>query len=139
MSISKEDNKTVLESVGVVNLKAIRVFAPATVANMICGFDVLGFAVDAPGDEVFMERVGSPGVRIRSIQGDQGRLPLDASKNTVSASVGLLLAHLGLEQEIGLEIELVKHMPIGSGLGSSSASTSCRFICCKPFARRAAY
>ncbi|MGO1596965.1 MAG: homoserine kinase [Sphingobacterium sp.] len=123
MSISKEDNKTVLESVGVVNLKAIRVFAPATVANMICGFDVLGFAVDAPGDEVFMERVGSPGVRIRSIQGDQGRLPLDASKNTVSASVGLLLAHLGLEQEIGLEIELVKHMPIGSGLGSSSAST----------------
>ena len=61
MSISKEDNKTVLESVGVVNL-SYWVFAPATVANMICGFDVLGFAVDAPGDEVFMERVGSPGV-----------------------------------------------------------------------------
>lgn len=123
MNISKEDNKRVLESVGVLDLKAIRVFAPATVANMICGFDVLGFAVDEPGDEVFMERVSSPGVRIRSIQGDHGRLPLEASKNTVSASVGLLLAHLGLEQEIGLEIDLFKHMPIGSGLGSSSAST----------------
>lgn len=104
-------------------LKEVRVFAPATVANMICGFDILGFAVDKPGDEVYMQRVEESGVRIRSIQGDDGRLPLDPNKNTVSACVKMLLSHLGLEEEIGIEIDLIKHMPIGSGLGSSSAST----------------
>lgn len=104
-------------------LKEVRVFAPATVANMICGFDILGFAVDKPGDEVYMQRVEEAGVRIRSIQGDDGRLPLDPDKNTVSACVKMLLSHLGLEEEIGVEIDLIKHMPIGSGLGSSSAST----------------
>lgn len=101
----------------------VRVFAPATVANMICGFDILGFAVDYPGDEVHMYRVPEPGVRIRSIRGDDGRLPLDADRNTVSACVKALLEHLGLQGEIGVEIDLIKHMPIGSGLGSSSAST----------------
>lgn len=101
----------------------VRVFAPATVANMICGFDILGFAVDYPGDEVLMHRVTVPGVRIRSITGDDGKLPLDADKNTVSACVMMLLDHLGVSKEIGVEIELIKHMPIGSGLGSSSAST----------------
>ena len=104
-------------------LKEVRVFAPATVANMICGFDILGFAVDKPGDEVYMQRVEESGVRIRSIQGDDGRLPLDPDKNTVSACVKMLLSYLGLEEEIGVEIDLIKHMPIGSGLGSSSAST----------------
>lgn len=104
-------------------LSQVRVFAPATVANMICGFDVLGFAVDRPGDEVKMYKVPTPGVTIRSIQGDDGRLPLDADKNTVSACVKMLLRDLGILDQIGVEIELIKHMPIGSGLGSSSAST----------------
>lgn len=104
-------------------MEQVRVFAPATVANMICGFDVLGFAVDHPGDEVKMYRVSEPGVRIRSIIGDDGRLPLDADRNTVSACVKMLLSDLGLLNDIGIEIELIKHMPIGSGLGSSSAST----------------
>lgn len=119
--------ESVLATEKKIDLKAVkdkvRVFAPATVANMICGFDILGFAVDYPGDEVAMYRVDTPGVRIRSIEGDEGRLPLDADKNTVSACVKMLLAELGLENEIGVEIELIKHMPIGSGLGSSSAST----------------
>lgn len=104
-------------------LDTVRVFAPATVANMICGFDILGFAVDYPGDEVAMYRVATPGVSIRSITGDAGKLPLDADKNTVSACVKMLLEHLGISKEVGIEIELIKHMPIGSGLGSSSAST----------------
>ena len=104
-------------------LDKVRVFAPATVANMICGFDVLGFAVDRPGDEVKMYKVEQAGVRIRSISGDDGRLPLDADKNTVSACVKMLLRDLGIFDNIGIEIELIKHMPIGSGLGSSSAST----------------
>src|SRR5690606_11129416 len=121
-AISMEDK--LLNRVDLNKVKTeVRVFAPATVANMICGFDILGFAVDSPGDEVYMIRSERPGVRIRSIQGDEGRLPLDPDKNTVSACVKSLLQALGLFDEIGVEIDLIKHMPIGSGLGSSSAST----------------
>lgn len=101
---------------------AVQVFAPATVANMVCGFDVLGFALERPGDEVVMRRVDEPGVRIMAITGDNGRLPYDAALNTVSASVTAFLRYLGRE-DIGIEIELHKQMPIGSGLGSSAAST----------------
>ncbi len=103
-------------------MKEIKVFAPATVANVVCGFDVLGFAVNQPGDEVLMRLVPEPGVRLLKITGDDGKLPLNAAKNTVSASVQHYLKHLQ-RAEIGVEIELHKKMPIGSGLGSSSAST----------------
>lgn len=102
--------------------ESIKVFAPATVANVVCGYDVLGFAVNAPGDEVIMRRSAAPGVAITKITGDEGRLPLSAEKNTVSASVQHYLKHIDRE-DIGVEIELHKKMPIGSGLGSSSAST----------------
>ncbi|WP_129716137.1 homoserine kinase [Pedobacter sp. SYP-B3415] len=100
----------------------IKVFAPATVANVVCGFDVLGFAVNEPGDEVVMRRKDKPGITISLITGDEGRLPREASRNTVSASVQHYLEHLG-KGELGFDIELHKKMPIGSGLGSSSAST----------------
>ena len=103
-------------------MKEIKVFAPATVANVVCGFDVLGFAVNEPGDEVVMRLVDEPGVRLLKITGDEGRLPLDSNKNTVSASVQHYLKHLN-RPDVGVEIELHKKMPIGSGLGSSSAST----------------
>jgi homoserine kinase len=103
-------------------MESIHVFAPATVANVVCGFDVLGFAIHEPGDEVQMRRVSKPGIRITKITGDDGRLPLDPKKNTVSASVQHYLNALG-QPDLGLEIELHKKMPIGSGLGSSSAST----------------
>ncbi len=101
---------------------SLKVFAPATVANVVCGFDVLGFAINAPGDEVIMRKVAKPGVRITKITGDNGKLPMDPKKNTVSASVQHYLEHIG-QPALGLEIELHKKMPIGSGLGSSSAST----------------
>jgi len=103
-------------------IDSIRVFAPATVANVVCGFDVLGFAVDAPGDEVVMRLTGQSGIHISKITGDDGRLPLDPAKNTVSASVQHYLNHIG-KPDLGIDIELHKKMPIGSGLGSSSAST----------------
>src|SRR6201996_1270968 len=101
---------------------SIKVFAPATVANVVCGFDVLGFAVNEPGDEVIMRLTDKQGINISKITGDNGRLPLDPAKNTVSVSVQHYLQSVGRE-DIGLDIELHKKMPIGSGLGSSSAST----------------
>ncbi len=103
-------------------MQSIKVFAPASVANVVCGFDVLGFAVNAPGDEVILRCSDKPGVRLLSIKGDEGRLPLDPQKNTVSAAVISVLEHIG-EKNRGIEIELHKKMPVGSGLGSSAAST----------------
>ncbi len=102
-------------------MESIKVFAPATVANVVCGFDILGFAVNEPGDELIMEMNSRPGVNIISIEGDEGKLPLDPTKNTVSASVISLLQKIGRE-DLGLNIKLKKKMPMGSGLGSSSAS-----------------
>jgi len=102
--------------------ESIQVFAPATVANVVCGFDVLGFAVNEPGDEVIMRITDKPGITISKITGDNGRLPLDPAKNTVSVSVQHYLKSIE-RTDIGLDIELHKRMPIGSGLGSSSAST----------------
>src|SRR5476651_754385 len=103
-------------------LASVAVFAPATVANVVCGFDVLGFAVNEPGDEVIMRMTNKPGITISKITGDEGRLPLDPAKNTVSVSVQHYLKSVD-RLDIGLDIELHKKMPIGSGLGSSSAST----------------
>ncbi|MGV3763558.1 homoserine kinase [Parapedobacter sp.] len=100
----------------------VHVFAPATVANMVCGFDVLGFALDEPGDEVCIRKVDEPGVHLVNVTGDDGRLPREATKNTVSASVLTYLQHIG-RADLGVAIELHKQMPIGSGLGSSAAST----------------
>ena len=102
--------------------ESIRVFAPATVANVNCGFDVLGFAVDQPGDELVLRRSDKKGIRITQITGDEGRLSLDPGKNTATVSILQYLQKQGLE-DIGLEVELHKKMPFGSGLGSSAAST----------------
>src|SRR3954466_12976951 len=96
---------------------SVHVFAPATVANVVCGFDVLGFAVNEPGDEVIMRMTGKPGITISKITGDDGRLPLNPAKNTVSVSVEHYLRSID-RLDIGLDIELHKKMPIGSGLGS---------------------
>ncbi|QHS54764.1 homoserine kinase [Mucilaginibacter sp. 14171R-50] len=102
--------------------EGIHVFAPATVANVVCGFDVLGFAVNEPGDEVIMRMTNKPGITISKITGDDGRLPLNPAKNTVSVSVQHYLQSID-RLDVGVDIELHKKMPIGSGLGSSSAST----------------
>lgn len=101
-------------------MKSVSVFAPASVANVNCGYDVLGFAVHRPGDEVHMSLNGSGVVSIDHIGGDDGRLPMDPEKNSVSAVVINYLKHIGSKQ--GLGIRLYKKMPFGSGLGSSAAS-----------------
>lgn len=100
----------------------IRVFASATVANVACGFDIFGFALDSPGDEIVVRLVHEPGVRIMMITGDQGVLPTDPAKNTAGISAIKLLEYLKSDQ--GVEIELHKKMPLGSGLGSSAASAA---------------
>jgi len=101
--------------------QSIKVFASATVANVVCGFDILGFAVNEPGDELIMEITDKPGLNIISIEGDEGKLPLNPNKNTVSASVISLLKKLE-RHDVGFNIKLKKKMPMGSGLGSSAAS-----------------
>ena len=102
--------------------KSIKAFAPATVANVACGFDVLGFAVESPGDEVVITLSDKPGIRFTKITGDDGLLPLDPDQNTVSLVIREYLKHLGKEN-LGIEIELNKQMPLKSGLGSSAASS----------------
>jgi homoserine kinase len=103
------------------NKNTLTVFAPATVANVACGFDSLGFALNEPGDVIRLTRRDEPGVRITMITGDNGRLPLESGKNTAGVSVNALLDHTG--ETCGFDIEVHKQMPLGSGLGSSSAST----------------
>ena len=74
---------------------SVAAFAPATVANVAAAFDVLGFAVEAPGDTVLACCCDTPGVTIRAIHGDGGALPLDPHKNTASSAVLSLLRELG--------------------------------------------
>jgi len=102
-------------------LKEVRVFSPATVANVACGFDVLGFAIERPGDEIVARLSTKPGLRITCITGDDGRLPPDPAKNTAGVAALGLLRHLA-RPELGVELEIHKKMPFGSGLGSSAAS-----------------
>ncbi|MCD9014336.1 homoserine kinase [Parachryseolinea silvisoli] len=102
-------------------MKSVRASAPATVANVSCGFDIFGFAVASPADEVVVTLTDKPGVVIREIFGDDGRLPRDASRNTSSVAVIEFLKAIKSEQ--GAEITLYKHLALGSGMGSSAASS----------------
>ena len=101
-------------------MNTIKAFAPATVANVCCGFDILGFSVDFPGDEVMLTLKDEPGIVITSIEGDDGRLPKEALKNTAGVAVDSFLKSLDSNQ--GVEIKLIKNLPLGSGMGSSAAS-----------------
>lgn len=100
--------------------KEIKVFAPASVTNVGPGFDIMGFALEQPGDELHLRFCEKPGITIAKITGDGGKLPLDPAKNTAGASLISLAKHLKVDR--GIEIEIHKKMGIGSGLGSSAAS-----------------
>ncbi len=103
--------------------QAVRVFAPATVANVAVGYDILGFAIDRPGDEIIARQSDIPGLRITKINGTKKKLPMEADKNTASFGALKLLEDLGLQNE-GIELEIYKKMPFGSGMGSSAASAA---------------
>jgi homoserine kinase len=98
----------------------IAAYAPATVSNVACGFDVLGFALDEPGDIVMAAPSDTPGVTIADVVGDGGRLTRDPRKNTAGAAVAALLAHLATTRGVALTIH--KGLPLESGIGSSGAS-----------------
>lgn len=101
----------------------VKVFAPASVANVACGFDILGFALNKPGDEIIARPTESRGLKISKITGDNGKLPYDVGKNTAGFAALKLLEHLDIADQ-GIELEIHKKMPFGSGLGSSAASAA---------------
>ncbi|PHI20574.1 homoserine kinase [Lewinellaceae bacterium SD302] len=103
----------------------VKVFAPATVANVSVGFDVLGFAIDRPGDEIVARRIdGQQGLSIKIITGTgDKKLPYTIEKNTAGYAAAQLLRHLG-QEALGIELEIHKKMPFGSGMGSSAASAA---------------
>ncbi|GAB4510311.1 MAG: homoserine kinase [Anaerolineae bacterium] len=95
-------------------------FAPASMANVGVGFDILGLALCEPGDTVIVEPQAEPGVVIVDIEGDGGLLPKDPLKNTASVAA---LAYLQMiNAPHGVRMILKKDLPLGSGLGSSAAS-----------------
>ncbi|NRD20267.1 homoserine kinase [Winogradskyella eckloniae] len=98
----------------------IKIFSPATVANVACGFDVLGFCLDTIGDEMVIRKTQEKGIKITKIEGYD--LPFEAEKNV--AGVSALAMYNALQPDCGFEIEIYKKIKPGSGIGSSSASAA---------------
>jgi homoserine kinase len=101
-------------------MEEIRVFCPATIANISCGFDVLGLCLQGVGDEITMRKSLEPGVHIKAIEGAD--LPLATSQNVAGVAALALWNHL--ELPFGVEMTLVKNIRAGSGIGSSAASAA---------------
>jgi homoserine kinase len=100
--------------------KSVTAFAPATVANVAIGFDILGHAVEATGDHVHLTQTNAPGLVIEKIHGCVTDLPLIPQENTAGrALMGLLADHA---PNLGLSMVIEKGIPLGSGLGGSAAS-----------------
>ncbi len=100
--------------------QVVEAIAPATVANLGPGFDILGMALESPFDTVRAERAEVPGVVIASIEGDGGRLTYQAEKNTAGVAAAYVLKQIGAQG--GIRLSIRKGLPLASGLGSSSAS-----------------
>ncbi|MFN8322165.1 MAG: homoserine kinase [Chitinophagales bacterium] len=101
-------------------MKKVSVLSPATVANIVCGFDIMGFAVDQPSDKITVRLLDKKQVRI--INKDNYNLPTEPTKNVFG---GALLAMMNaVNEEIGFEVESTKVIKPGSGIGSSAASAA---------------
>jgi len=99
-------------------MNEIKIFSPATVANVACGYDVLGFCLDAVGDEMLIRKVDKKGILITKIEGFE--LPFKTELNV--AGVSALAMYEKLQPDCGFEIEIYKNIKPGSGIGSSAAS-----------------
>lgn len=101
-------------------MEKVSVLAPATVANMVCGFDILGFALDEPNDLMTVRLIDERKIEI--VHRDDFNLPTEAKKNV--AGVALLALLERIDEDIGFEIEITKKIKPGSGIGSSAASAA---------------
>ncbi|MDB2606272.1 homoserine kinase [Zobellia sp.] len=101
-------------------MEEIKVFCPATIANISCGFDVLGVALDNVGDTMVIRKTEEKGIRITKLEGQD--LPMETLQN-VAGVAGLALLEKS-DYEGGFEIEIYKKIKAGSGIGSSAASST---------------
>lgn len=101
-------------------MNEIKIFCPATIANLSCGFDVLGLCLETAGDEMIIRKSNVKGIRITKIVGAD--LPLETEKNVAGVSALAMLE--AIETEFGFEIEIYKNIKAGSGIGSSAASSA---------------
>ena len=99
--------------------QSIRVYSPASVSNVTCGFDVLGFAIEKPGDIILAELSEKPGARIKKIIGCD-TLPINPLENVASVAAQSLLDHV--DPTIGIDLTIYKNIKPGSGIGSSASS-----------------
>lgn len=102
-------------------MKEVKAFAPASIGNVGVGFDIMGLALDTQGDEVVARNSSSKEVRITLMTGDQGKLPYETEKNTAGMAVLRFLEFIGAT-DVGIDLEVHKKLPLGSGMGSSAAS-----------------
>ena len=101
-------------------MNSIKIFAPATVANVSCGFDALGFAINTIGDEMILTKTTEKGVKISKIEGAE--LTFDSTKN--AASVVTLAMLDKANADFGVDMQIFKKVKPGSGLGSSASSAA---------------
>ena len=101
-------------------METITIKSPATVANLVCGFDVLGLALDEPNDIMTLRLINEPNVII--INKDEYNLPTDPERNV--AGVVLLSIMEKMDNKFGFELEIEKQIKPGSGIGSSAASAA---------------
>ena len=101
-------------------MNEIKLFCPASVANVSCGFDVLGFCLEPVGDEMVIRKTSKKGIHIIKIEGQ--KLPLETNKNVAGVAGLALLEDYPCDH--GFEIEIHKGIKAGSGIGSSAASSA---------------
>ena len=101
-------------------MKSLTVTAPATVANLACGYDLLGLAVDSPVDTISIEQNDIGKIRILSIECPDGDLPFDPKLNTAGIALASFIESEGID--IGLDLTIEKGIPLSGGMGSSAAS-----------------
>jgi homoserine kinase len=101
-------------------LKKVTIYSPATIANLVCGFDVLGLAINDPVDIMTVSRSENPGIHIKHL--DQFNLPEQPEQNVAGVALSEMLADMN--EDIGFDVVIEKHIKPGSGLGSSAASAA---------------
>ncbi|MDA8569266.1 homoserine kinase [Flavobacteriaceae bacterium] len=101
-------------------MKSIRVFCPGTIANVSCGFDVLGLSLAGVGDYMTVTQTAIKGITISEILGQD--LPMETTQNVAGVAGLALLEALG--SDAGFDIKIDKRIKAGSGIGSSAASST---------------